>query len=151
MRLSAGAYFFLTVLAVLCLLEEANFLAAGMAVFFSAALTNLDFDGTAEADFGSPEAFGFAVGFATVFAADAAGFDDGFDFPDNVAALEGTTGFKGATGLAGIAADDFLPASTFSDLETSLGAGGLFGFFFGGSCSSAQRSMTSAMVCSVSA
>lgn len=151
MHVAVGAYFFLTDLAVFFLLAEADFPAAGVPVFFAAELVVLGFGRTLGPDFDAVVAFGFVIGFATFLEADTAGFVACADFPDGVAVLAGVTGFTGATNLAGITGTDFLPASTFSGRETSFAAGGLFGFLFGGNCNSAKRSITSAILCSVSA
>jgi hypothetical protein len=60
----------------------------------------------------------------------------------------------GAADLPDVAGAGFLPTSlftTFAGFGASFGAGGLFGFFFGGNCNSAKRVMTSAIDCSDSA
>ena len=130
---------------------EVCFPAAGVAAFFAAELVDRGFGIALEPDFDAVGAFDFVIGFATFLEADTAGVVACADFPEGVPALTAATCFTGATGLEGSDGTDFLPASTFSGLGTSFAAGGLFGFRFGGNCSSAKRSMTSAMPCSVSA
>ena len=151
MRVADRAYYFFPGFAVSFLLDEPGFPAAGAAIFFAIDLVVFGFGRGFAPDFDAVEAFGFGTGFATFFEADTAGFVAGVDFPDGTAALVGATGFAGVTGLVGAAAVGFLPVSTFSGLGISFAAGGLFGFLFGGSCNSAKRSITSAMLCSVSA
>jgi len=151
MHVAAAAYFFLIGFAVCFFEAVSGFPAAGVAVFFAAEFVECGFGITLAPDFDAVGVFDFVTGFATFLAADAAGFVGCVDFPEVVTALTAAAGFPGATCLDGSEGTDFLPASTLSCLEASLAAGGLFGFLFGGNCSSAKRAITSAMPCSVSA
>jgi len=151
MHVAAGAYFFLIGFAVGFLLAEADLPFVGMPGFFVAELAGLRFGGALGPDFDSVVALDFVAGFATFLEEDTAGFVACGDFSGGVAVLACAADFTGATDLDGIAGTDFFPASTFSGAETCFAAGGLLGFLFGGNWSSAKRSITSAMLCSVSA
>ena len=117
-----------------------------------------------EADFAGAEALAPVLGFAAlggVFEAEAAfegtpEFFAAVDLLGAEATLPGvetvfgcTTAFGGSTVLAGTAVFD--TTSGFAGFDISFGAGGFVGFFFGGNCSSAKRSMTSSIDCSESA
>lgn len=151
MRIAASVYFFLIGFPVCFLLEAADFPSTGVALFFTAELVALAFGRVLEPDFDAVGALGFAIGIGVFLEAGAAGFVAGADFPECTVVLAGGTDFAVAASLAGADAVDFLPASDFSGRETSFEAGGLLGFLLGGNCSSAKRSITSAMLCSVSA
>ena len=111
-----------------------------------------------EADLAGVEPFDSPPGFAAfggVFELEAAlaGAAGAFDVTallvDDADLLAAVVDFAGTAALAVTAA--LAATSVLTGLGTSFGAGGFAGFFFGGNCNSANRSITSPMDCSESA
>ncbi|MEJ7592371.1 MAG: hypothetical protein WKF77_12540 [Planctomycetaceae bacterium] len=148
---TGSVYFFLIGFPVCFLPEAADFPSAGVAFFLTVEFVALALGRVLELDFDAEGALAFETGIGIFLEADAAGFVAGADFPEVPVVLAGGTDFEGAGNLGGADVFVFLTGSDFSGRETSFAASGLFGFLFGGSCSSAKRSITSAMHCSVSA
>ena len=122
---STISYFFLTGLVGFEVRELVPFLAVVVAVFLGTVFEVSAFFG------GFADVF---ETFATFVLAETAGVEAA-DLPDAAG-----TGFL-LTSLL----------TTFAGFGASFGAGGLAGFFFGGSCNSAKRVITSAIDCSDSA
>lgn len=151
------------------MLPEADF-AAAEGLVLDLALLACGFDVVFEADFAGVEALAAVLGFAALegalesdaafagaagvlvvavlFVGDATLLAVDAVFAGTVA-LAATVALPTTVALAGI--DTFAPTSVLTGFATSLGAGGFAGFFFGGSCNSAKRSMTSSIDCSESA
>ncbi len=172
---SGGTYFFLFGFGAVRLLPEADF-AAAEGLVLDLALLDCGFDVDFEADFAGVEALAAVLGFAALagaleadaafagaagvlvvaalFVGDATLLAVDAVFAGTVV-LAGTVALAGTDTLAGTVAltdtDTFAPTSVLTGFATSLGAGGFAGFFFGGSCNSAKRSMTSSIDCSESA
>ena len=147
---------------------EADFAVAEVLVFALALVCG--FEAVFAADFAGVEALAPALGFAgfgTVFEAGGV-FTGVTGFLAVVglcgteppllgveAAFAGTVAFAGTAVLAGttvlVGTETFAATSVLTVFATSFGAGGFAGFFFGGSCNSAKRSMTSSIDCSESA
>ena len=139
---SSGTYFFLFGFEVGRLPLEADFAAVAGFVFALALLT-CGLDVVFDADFAGVEPFGLEPTFAGVFDPDAA-------FTGATAVFPATTVLPGGdVALAGTVT--FLATSVLSGFGTSFAAAGFAGFFFGGNCNSAKRSMTSSIDCSESA
>lgn len=133
---SADTYFFLVGLADVGLPPEDGFPGDDAGFFFAAGLLVLGFGVAFDADFAVAVAFAFVAG-AADFAAEAV-------FPCDllITLLAAVPVAAGAT---------FFAASALTGFTASFGAGGFTGFFFGGNCNSANRSMTLSMDCSESA
>ena len=130
---------------------EADFAEAEGLVLGLAALV-LGFDVVFEADFAGLEAFGPVVGFVVfveAVEAEEAFADADEAFPAEAFGVGDAALVEVDAVFAGT--ETFVATSALACFATSLGAGGFAGFFFGGSCNSAKRSITSSIDCSESA